>query len=945
MVVTRQAKHPSLGHSAAVTTQVHSTSPSNLNMLPTPISTASSGSPTDASEFDSTTSRLTAPSVTDGNSPTPNEQTTPGGSRSSARKRIRQEPYGLKSGQVTRQRISTTRKKSTIKPPLMDIVVELDKASTISISSSDNTNAQCSPANLSSSNSILMVGSSTASPVDTGTPVRRSQRIRKKQDITDTPTAVVSPNSKGKAPMVIDTDTDSEDSDYFDEILTLISEASDGNDNDAHEEEGDENTSHCRPLLSEDRSARGAVRRRARTKQVKKPLEDYHPELADAWKKLDDSKLAKNCQHPQPTDLALPLLPFQRESLSWMVRQERETSHKGGMLADEMGMGKTIQVIALLLTEPRSQPTLVVAPTVAILQWFKEITTHAKTLRPVLFHGTKRPTSTEELESYDVVLTSYSLVEGYFRREKYGARKKGEMIKTPSVLHAVQWHRVVLDEAHCIKDRSCNTARAAFALQSTYRWALSGTPLQNRVGELYSLVRFLQLDPFCYYFCKSCSCKKLTWDFKGYDACNDCGHSPMQHICWWNNQVLKPIQNQGPNTTEGKAAMVKLGQLLQGIMIRRTKLERSADLGLPPRCVVIREDVFSDEESDLYHSLFSNSATQFNTYVAEHTVLNHYANIFELITRLRLAANHPSLVTTKMAKKYNLENQSHTSTTLVCAVCQDVPEDPIVSKCRHVFCRADAEQYIQSSIEARPKCPLCFAELTIDLTQPTLVTSETNEGNVQELLDITTGNEAVTTNAVGRINQTTLYKSSIVNQLDLNRWQSSTKIEALVEELTNLRNENATIKSIVFSQFVSFLDMVQWRLTRAGFGCCRLDGHMGVHQRNAVIQAFSTQPEYTVFLVSLKAGGIALNLTEASHVFICDPWWNPAVEDQAMDRIHRLGQFRPIKITRLVIKDSIEARIIQLQEKKRAVFQSTIGQDSTAMTKLSQEDLRFLFVS
>jgi DNA repair protein RAD16 len=95
---------------------------------------------------------------------------------------------------------------------------------------------------------------------------------------------------------------------------------------------------------------------------------------------------------------------------------------------------------------------------------------------------------------------------------------------------------------------------------------------------------------------------------------------------------------------------------------------------------------------------------------------------------------------------------------------------------------------------------------------------------------------------------------------------------------------------------------------------------------------------------SIQAGGIALNLTEASHVFVMDPWWNPAVEDQAMDRIHRLGQRRPIRITRLIVENSIESRIIQLQEKKTALFQSTIGKDADALARLTEEDLRFLFV-
>jgi DNA repair protein RAD16 len=86
-----------------------------------------------------------------------------------------------------------------------------------------------------------------------------------------------------------------------------------------------------------------------------------------------------------------------------------------------------------------------------------------------------------------------------------------------------------------------------------------------------------------------------------------------------------------------------------------------------------------------------------------------------------------------------------------------------------------------------------------------------------------------------------------------------------------------------------------------------------------------TKPTVTVFLISLKAGGVALNLTEASRVFICDPWWNPAAELQAMDRIHRLGQRRPIRITRLIIENSIESRIVQLQEKKTALVESTVG--------------------
>ncbi|KAL9265971.1 DNA repair protein RAD16-like protein [Drosera capensis] len=97
--------------------------------------------------------------------------------------------------------------------------------------------------------------------------------------------------------------------------------------------------------------------------------------------------------------------------------------------------------------------------------------------------------------------------------------------------------------------------------------------------------------------------------------------------------------------------------------------------------------------------------------------------------------------------------------------------------------------------------------------------------------------------------------------------------------------------------------------------------------------------------MSLKAGGVALNLTVASHVFLMDPWWNPAVERQAQDRIHRIGQYKPIRTVRFVIEDTIEERILKLQEKKELVFEGTIGGSQEALGKLTEADLRFLFVT
>lgn len=154
---------------------------------------------------------------------------------------------------------------------------------------------------------------------------------------------------------------------------------------------------------------------------------------------------------------------------------------------------------------------------------------------------------------------------------------------------------------------------------------------------------------FAYYYCKQCPCKSLHWQFSDRRHCDDCGHSPMQHLCYWNNEILTPIQKYGMDGP-GDTAFKKLKILLDRMMLRRTKLERADDLGLPPRTIIVRRDHFSPEEKELYLSLFSETRRTFSTYIAEGTVLNSkhpshlpmpsliaglidYSNIFSLITR------------------------------------------------------------------------------------------------------------------------------------------------------------------------------------------------------------------------------------------------------------------------------------------------------------------------
>ncbi|KAI9204403.1 SNF2 family N-terminal domain-containing protein [Polychytrium aggregatum] len=685
--------------------------------------------------------------------------------------------------------------------------------------------------------------------------------------------------------------------------------ASDDDDEDEEEEEEDSEVEE-RPS-----KARKSSRSSKKAKEPKVDYREYHPELDAVWSELKEAPVFK-CTVEQPSDVSVKLLPFQLEGLAWLQEQEESRFH-GGILADEMGMGKTIQMISLLVTKRHVKPNLIVVPTVALHQWRSELAERTSAnLSVKLYHGVARTETAEDLAKFDVVLSTYSILEGAFRRQNSGVKKNGLLTKTPSPIHRVNWARVILDEAHNIKDRTCSTARSVFALTCERRWSLSGTPLQNRVGELYSLIRFLQTDPFSFYICKKCPCKLKSWTFKGNIECAECGHTAYSHFCWWNSEILKPIQRFGA-LGDGATAFEKLRLLLDRIMLRRTKLERASDLGLPPRVVVVRRDLFNVAEEELYESLYTDSKRTFNTYAEGGTVLNNYASIFSLLSRMRLAVNHPDLVTKRLERDQKI---GALKDTLVCGICQEPAEDPIASKCKHIFCREDVRQYIISTPEDQvPACPVCFKSLTIDLSQ-------------DEVLPNQSAGDA-------------LYRTSIVNQIDFTKWRSSTKIEALIEELSELQREgDYTSKSLVFSQFTAFLDLIQWRLSRAGFNVVKLDGRMSPDQRSAVINKFMTDPNVTVFLVSLKAGGVALNLTEASRVYVMDPWWNPAAEDQAFDRIHRLGQYRPIKITRMIIENSIESRILQLQEKKKALFASTVGKDMDALSKLSEEDLRFLFV-
>ena len=168
----------------------------------------------------------------------------------------------------------------------------------------------------------------------------------------------------------------------------------------------------------------------------------------------------------------------------------------------------------------------------------------------------------------------------------------------------------------------------------------------------------------------------------------------------------------------------------------------------------------------------------------------------------------------------------------------------------------------------------------------------------------------------------------------------SIKLDELTREITENISDH---KALVFSQFLGMLALIKKQLKSQGVEYEYFDGSTNVQERQRAIDNFQNNPNCRVFLISLKAGGVGLNLTAADYVYIVDPWWNPAVEQQAIDRTHRIGQTKNIFAYRMICKDTIEDKIILLQEKKRLLARDLIADDSGFVKKLTQEDVEYLF--
>ncbi|XP_078694634.1 helicase-like transcription factor isoform X1 [Branchiostoma floridae x Branchiostoma belcheri] len=517
------------------------------------------------------------------------------------------------------------------------------------------------------------------------------------------------------------------------------------------------------------------------------------------------------------------------------------------------------------------RPTLVVCPLSVLSNWIDQLEEHIHPnvdLHIYTYYGPDRTKDPAELEQQDVVLTTYQML-------AMDAKGKG------GPLQQVQWLRVVLDEGHTIRNPAAQQSKAAFALKADRTWVLTGTPIQNSMKDLWSVVCFLKVEPF----------------------------TDRQ---WWRRTIERPVG------LGDQSALKRLQRLMGNLAMRRTKTQQVDGkplVSLPPRTVFIQHVEMSPDERDVYDAMATEGKVMVGRYFREGSVLTHYADVLAVLLRLRQLCCHPSLVAHALQTLTD-GVESSTSTELreklvsvlkavlssgadeECCVCLDSLRLPVITHCAHVFCRECICTVIRNE---RPNahCPLCRG----DIAAEQLVEVPPEEGGQEQ-----GGSEQG------------------------GPWQSSSKVDAVLQCLEKVRKEDPTVKSLVVSQFTSFLNILEFPLREAGFEFVRLDGSMTQQKRTDAIAQFHLEgPEApTVMLLSLKAGGLGLNLKAASRVFLLDPAWNPAAEEQCFDRCHRLGQTKEVIITKFIMKDSVEERMLELQDKKRKLMEGAFSKKESS---------------
>ncbi|XP_053242137.1 transcription termination factor 2 isoform X2 [Podarcis raffonei] len=631
-------------------------------------------------------------------------------------------------------------------------------------------------------------------------------------------------------------------------------------------------------------------------------LRAVYDATSDAINQLHSS--LKSCPKEEavaedPPGLKVSLLLHQKQALAWLLWRESQKPC-GGILADDMGLGKTLTMIALVLVQKclqkdkgkekklelsvsrqdtsviNSHGTLIVCPASLIHHWKKEVERHVRSgrLRVCLYHGSSRVKNTTVLSEYDIVVTTYSILAKEIPTQKEEAEVAADdhVVQDKSApfspLLWIHWARIVLDEAHNIKNPKVQASIAACKLRATARWAVTGTPIQNNLLDMYALLRFLRCSPFD--------------EFKV-----------------WKNQVDN-------NTRKGGE---RLTLLTRSLLLRRTKdqLDSSGKplVLLPQRCTRLHRLKLSEDEQSVYDVLFRRSRSTLQSYIKRQ----------EMQSTGQQPGENPF---DKGAQQF----RCHPQGTLE----KHSQDAPPVSTTIHIL-----------SLLLRLRQCCCHLSLLKVALDPTNLNSEGISLSLEEQLS------ALTLSEPNDTSDPMVYLFGTAFSVDLfEATKQSTKLSHLLEELKAIKGRSQ--KAVIVSQWTSMLKIVAVHLEKLSMKYATVDGSVNPKQRMDVVEEFNNNPEGPeVMMISLLAGGVGLNLVGGNHLFLLDMHWNPALEDQACDRIYRVGQQNDVTIHRFVCEGTVEEKISELQSKKKELAQKVLSGRVDSSTKLTLADLKLLF--
>ncbi|KAL2018517.1 hypothetical protein VTK56DRAFT_802 [Thermocarpiscus australiensis] len=622
---------------------------------------------------------------------------------------------------------------------------------------------------------------------------------------------------------------------------------------------------------------------------------------------MDEDQLSRMPEAKQPDVLRAKLLPYQLQGLAWLAAKENPTFPEPGspdsvQLWKRHAKGRYINIATNITVA--SPPNLLSGGILADDMGL------GKTLQIISLIMTGGPGSTLIVAPVGVMsnweqqirrhvsedrMPSVVVYHGSSRQVAANSLKDFGVVITSygtmtseahgGPLSKVNWRRIVLDEGHTIRNAKTKAAEAACTLKAQSRWVLTGTPIVNNIKDLHSLLKFLHIT----------------------------GGVEQPEV--FNTVLARPL---ALGDTRAEAL---LQALMKDLCLRRRKDMKFVDLKLPPKTEYIHRITFWPDEKKKYEALLSEAQGALQEFQNRSNAgqKGRFQGVLERLLRLRQTCNHWTLCKERITDLMKLleeqdvlplndKNRALLQQALQlviesqedCPVCMESMANAVITYCKHVFCRA----CISKVIDIQHKCPMCRAELSEDkLVEPAPEHSANEE---EEGLDTET---------------------------------KSSKTEALLKILqATLKNDGS--KVIIFSQWTSFLTVIQRQLDEAGYSYTRIDGSMNTAQRDAALRALDGDPNTRIMLASLSVCSVGLNLVAADTVVLADSWWAPAIEDQAVDRVHRLGQTRPTTVWRLVMEGTVEERVLDIQAEKRELvnkaFQEKQGkQKKTKETRMA----------